>query len=168
MQLSEAINVLETAIGDPSEGLPEEVFLFLSRITPLVNVDLLIQNQRQETLLTWRDDGQNMVGWHVPGGIIRYKEEFHHRIKEVAHHELKAEVDLDDEPIALNRVILPRERRIRGHFVSLLYRCTLRTPLDPSLQFDEEMPLNGRWAWHFRCPENLLDVQQMYRKFFEN
>jgi colanic acid biosynthesis protein WcaH len=26
------------------------------------------------TLLTWRDDESFGAGWHVPGGIIRYKE----------------------------------------------------------------------------------------------
>ena len=43
--LRRCIETLETAIGDPKRGLPENVFLFTSRITPLIAVDLLIQRQ---------------------------------------------------------------------------------------------------------------------------
>jgi hypothetical protein len=41
---------LGAAIGDPRQGLPEEVFLFASRITPLINVDVLTQDDRGGTL----------------------------------------------------------------------------------------------------------------------
>jgi hypothetical protein len=40
--LRRCIEALEAAIGDPRRGLPEEIFRFVSRITPLINVDLLI------------------------------------------------------------------------------------------------------------------------------
>ena len=43
MECSDLVARLENSIPDPHQGLPEEVFLFLSRITPLVNVDLLIR-----------------------------------------------------------------------------------------------------------------------------
>src|SRR3954451_13793393 len=74
----QAFAVLDAWVGEPVDGLPEEFFLFLSRYTPIVNVDLLIQEaigeDRRRTLLTWRDDETYGAGWHVPGGIIRYKE----------------------------------------------------------------------------------------------
>ena len=73
MELREIIDILESSIPNPSKGLPEEVFLFVSRITPLINVDLLIKNEQNHTLLTWRNDSY-YLGWHIPGGIIRYKE----------------------------------------------------------------------------------------------
>src|SRR5258705_8683005 len=57
-----------------TRALPEELFLFISRITPLINVDLLIQDYGKGTLLTWRSDRFFGPGWHVPGGIIRHKE----------------------------------------------------------------------------------------------
>jgi ADP-ribose pyrophosphatase YjhB (NUDIX family) len=89
------INTLEESISDPRRGLPEELFLFASRITPLVNVDLLVKDKLGKTLLTWRDDGYYPPSWHIPGGIIRYKETFAERIKEVARTELGAAVDFD-------------------------------------------------------------------------
>ena len=73
-------------IKDPKKSLPEDIFLLLSRISPLVNVDLLIKNKKNQILLTWRQKGQVYPeGWHIPGGIIRYKEKFTNRIKEVAN-----------------------------------------------------------------------------------
>ena len=79
MTLPEAIRLLDRLAGDPNQGLPEDLFLFISRITPLVNVDLLIQGPQHRTLLTWRSDEHHGAGWHVPGGIIRYKETAHQR-----------------------------------------------------------------------------------------
>lgn len=83
MKVDEAIEVLSAAVVDPPIGLPEEVFLFISRLTPMINVDLLIQDERKRTLLTWRDDERLGPGWHVPGGIIRFKEEIQLRVKAV-------------------------------------------------------------------------------------
>ncbi|MDP2923379.1 MAG: NUDIX hydrolase, partial [Candidatus Omnitrophota bacterium] len=73
MEIKQKIDLLESLIKNPSERLPEDIFLFVSRITPIINVDLLIKNKQNHTLLTWRDDGFYPPGWHIPGGIVRYK-----------------------------------------------------------------------------------------------
>ena len=39
---------LENFINNPKNDLPDEIFLFLSRISPLINVDLLIKNKNNE------------------------------------------------------------------------------------------------------------------------
>ncbi len=74
MNIHEAIEFLDKQIHNPSSGLPEELFLFISRITPMVNVDLLIKDENGRALLSWRDDQFAGTGWHVPGGIVRFKE----------------------------------------------------------------------------------------------
>ena len=48
------IRQLESEIDAVEAGLPGELFLFVSRVTPLVNVDLLIEDEHKRTLLTWR------------------------------------------------------------------------------------------------------------------
>jgi colanic acid biosynthesis protein WcaH len=40
----------------------------------MVNVDLFISDDQGRVLLTWRDDEIFGAGWHIPGGMIRYKE----------------------------------------------------------------------------------------------
>ena len=75
MDINKCIKIIENSIKDPTKGLPEDIFLFLTRLSPLINVDLLIKNPQNQTLLTWRQAGQSYgPGWHVPGGIVRYKE----------------------------------------------------------------------------------------------
>ena len=56
MDREHCIELLESAATHPHEGLPPDVFRFVSRITPLINVDLLVQDDQGRTLLTWRDD----------------------------------------------------------------------------------------------------------------
>jgi colanic acid biosynthesis protein WcaH len=158
------ISALESAIGDPRRGLPEDIFLFVSRITPLVNVDLLIQDDRGRTLLTWRDDGHFGCGWHVPGSIIRYKETSAERIRACAREELGTDVSFDAAPIAVMETIV--DARDRGHAVSLLFRCRLLGPPDPARAAGPGVPSAGAWRWHETPPPDLLAVQEQYARFF--
>ena len=153
MEIKKIINSLESLIKNPSQGLPEDVFLFVSRITPMINVDLLIKNKKNQTLLTWRDDGYFPAGWHIPGGIIRYKEKIGHRIQAVAEKELGAEVAFEKEPLAINEIMMPFKNR--GHFISLLYQCKLIKGPDK----------NVKWEWFEECPDNIIPVHKIYQKF---
>lgn len=164
MELKKLIDLLESLIKNPSAGLLNDVFLFVSRITPIINVDLLIKNDQSQTLLTWRDDGYYPSGWHIPGGIIRYKETLSARINAVAASELGAQIKFKKVPLAINEVIHPT-RKNRGHFISLLYACDLTSPLDKNLRYEKGVPKPGEWAWHDQCPGNIISVHEMYRKF---
>ena len=167
MELKKLIEEIEHYIRNPSIGLPDEVFYFISRITPLVNVDLLIKNQQGATLLTWRED-QFYKGWHIPGGIVRYKETFSERIKEVAKNELGAEIDFDPEPLAINNII-QSYRRDRGHFISILFGCRLTTKLDDKNRCKNiNEPKKNEWMWFKRCPKNLLIVHRIYEMFIND
>lgn len=163
-KIKKVIGLLESLIKNPTEGLPEDIFLFISRITPIVNVDLLIKNKKKQTLLTWRDDGYYPAGWHIPGGIIRYKEKISDRIKAVAKNELGTCVKFKREPLTINEVIIPL-RKNRGHFISILYESKLIRPLDEKLRYKKGVPKPGQWAWHKKYPNNIIPVHKMYRKF---
>lgn len=164
MEISGLIDKLESHIENPLQGLPHDVFRFVTRLTPMINVDLLVKNAKNETLLTWRDDEFYGPGWHVPGGIVRFKEAVAARIGAVAASELGASVKFVNEPLALNEV-MNATRDTRGHFISLLYDCVLISPPDPALAYKEGPVKHGQWAWHANCPDNLIKVHEMYRKF---
>jgi ADP-ribose pyrophosphatase YjhB (NUDIX family) len=165
VDVQESIACLRACIADPSQGLPEEVFLFISSVTPMVNVDLLIKDERRRTLLTWREDGFYPPSWHVPGGIVRFKEGLHDRIAAVAKSELGADVAFQPAPLAVNEIVVP-QRAVRGHFISFLYECRLLGPPDDGLRYEEGTPRPGEWAWHERCPDDLISVHAIYRKYF--
>jgi len=171
MEIAAAIDTLESAIGDPRRGLPLDVFHLVSRIAPLINVDLLVQ-ENGRTLLTWRDDEFFGAGWHVPGGIIRYKESAADRIRKCALEELGADIAFDTEPILVTEFI--REQTTRGHFISLLYRCRLlkvgqasglRRHSEPPGR-ESPLPSAGECRWHKSCPPDLLEVHKPYARFF--
>ena len=166
-RLKNAIDEIEQAVGDPREGLGVDLFQFVSRLTPMVNVDLLVRNKAREILLTWRSDDFYGPGWHVPGGILRFKESFVSRIVAVANEELGTSVVIDEEPRMVQEV-MHVDRDTRGHFVSLLYECTLITDLDPTRKYRTGSPKHGQWAWHKNLPSNLIKIhRKIYGSLFQ-
>lgn len=166
MSMQSLIDSLEVQIGNPSQGLPRDIFLLISRLTPLINVDLLLKNAKRETLLTWRADEYSGPGWHVPGGIVRFKESLASRIAAVAANEFGASVEFKSTPLATNEIMVAH-RDTRGHFLSLLYECSLTSPLDATLEFKSGPIKKGEWAWHATCPQNLIPAHEIYRKFID-
>ncbi len=162
MDIETAIEYLDMQITDPTSGLPDDLFYFASRIMPMVNVDLLIKNNDGHTLLSWRDDPYAGKGWHIPGGIIRFKEKLETRIAKVAEKEIGTAIQYSSEPIKITQVIC--EHRNRGHFISLLYECSVPPGFEPeNKNLTIKMP--GFLKWFEKCPENLVKVHEMYRKF---
>jgi ADP-ribose pyrophosphatase YjhB (NUDIX family) len=162
--LTQLIAALEAAAGDPRTGLGTELFQFVSRMAPCANVDLLIQDERHRTLLTWRDDDLFGIGWHLPGGIIRYKETAADRVRACARDELATEVSFDPAPVFVSETI--REQSDRGHLISLLYRCRLRSLPDEARRASAFPPAPGQWQWHDAPPMGLLGVHRIYARFF--
>lgn len=164
MTLPEAVALIDNTVPEPERGLPEELFLLASRVTPMVNVDLLVRDVAGRILLAWRDDGIFGPGWHVPGGIVRFKERLEVRLEAVARLELGAHVDYDPVPLEINQMIQP-VRRVRGHFISFLYRCSVAADYVPDNQRHGPRQA-GYLMWHSRCPADLLEVHGVYRKYF--
>ncbi|MCB1775846.1 MAG: NUDIX domain-containing protein [Candidatus Competibacteraceae bacterium] len=147
----------------PDQGLPEAVFLMASRLTPMVNVDLLIRNAQRQMLLTWRADPIFGQGWHVPGGVVRLQESFADRIAAVAANELGVMVAFQPQPIGVYETV-DISRPFRTHHVSLLFACALGGEPKVARRHPGEPPLSGEWDWHSSCPEAFL--QPPYRAFF--
>lgn len=163
MNIAEAVKFLDKQIKNPSKGLPEEVFLFASRIVPMANVDLLIKDEKGRTLLSWRDDQYCGKGWHLPGGVIRFKETMKERLEKVAETELGAKVKFEPKPIAVNEIMI--KSKTRGHFISLLYKCYLSSNFVPENKGLKETDA-GYLKWHAACPDNLLKWHyNIYKKF---
>lgn len=157
--LTAAIEKIETAVTDARRGLPLPVFYLVSRLVPMVNVDLLVRDEQNRVLLTWRADEFYGPGWHIPGGMIRFKERWELRVETVASSELGTTVSFELEPMAIRQPMHPT-RATRGHFISLLFDCRLTAPLDEGRRAVEGGLRNGDWAWHRSRPADLLRVHQ--------
>ena len=166
MDLKDAIRCLDKAVNNAKTGLPDELFYFVTRLTPMVNVDLLVKDSRNRTLLAWRKDTSSGAGWHVPGGIVRYKEKLEDRIKQVSIKELGIALNFSPMPIAINQLIQWRDTR--GHFISFLYYCKIEKELVPNNK-DTSPNTTGYLKWHENCPDNLVRVhKRIYSKFIKN
>lgn len=151
------LDAIATSIPDPRGGLPDPVFNFVLKVTPMINVDLLIRDGAGRTLLAWREDPYG-IGWHIPGGIIRYRERAETRIAAVAKSELGATVEAEPLPCDVGQFLHSR----RGHFISLLYRSKLTSDIDARLLLQEGQPNNGTLGWIEGVPAELYPANRMY------
>lgn len=166
--LSALIFLLHKYVSNAKEGLPDRLFFFVSSITPLINVDLLVQRSskgKKQTLLSWRDDFF-YKGWHIPGGIVRFKETFAERIEKVAGVELGSRISRIGKLVAINEKV-SYERDIRGHFVSLLFQVDLHQPPN-YLEWGhgEDSLSSGELRWHENPPSNLIRQHRVYIQYF--
>lgn len=151
----------------PEDGLPEKLFLEISGLVPIPNVDLFILDEEGRLLLTWRDDPYFGTGWHLPGGCIRFKETMLERIHKTAINELGTDVNVDDDPIAIKDVIIKDRRdglenqNTRAHHLAVLYRCYAKD----SGRINK-MVQAGKAEWFAKIPENILEVHSVYNDVF--
>jgi len=156
----------------PEAGLGQELFLLVSSLTPIVNVDLLVYNGKGQFLLTWRNDSHCGQGWHVPGGCIRFRETCEERIKKVAQKELGiSDVCFEKDPIKVFEIISQEHRDIenqneRAHFMTLVYKCYAPIGYSIENQLFNEGEV-GYMKWFDHLPDNLLSIQSCYREIIK-
>lgn len=162
----QAIETLRAMRYDASGGLPQELFLLVSALVPLPNVDLLVVNERGQLLLSRRNDPYFPQGWHIPGGCMRYGEDFHQRILATARKELGCDVTSDPEPVAVRNILRGPNPQLdhpneRGHNVAILFRCYLPKGycIDNGVKTPDD---NGYLRWFETIPEDFLAIQQAY------
>jgi colanic acid biosynthesis protein WcaH len=163
MTMYDAVRFLDSNIPDKTAGLPDDIFYFISRTTPLVNVDLLVKDKNGRILLSWRDDEYYGQGWHIPGGIVRFKETLEQRVQRTAKHELGMAVCFDPKPLTIEQFIVPNWDN-RAHFISFLYKCSVSDGFIPDNSGRNEHDA-GYVKWHDTCPNDLIQFHDRYRKF---
>lgn len=116
-----ALSKLLEKIQRPQGDLPQPVFDALVKVVPFISCELAVLNARGEILLTWRDDAY-WTGWHFPGRLIRYGENFSHCIRTTARRELNIRI-----PRATFLFPMDYHKTCpRGHAVSLVFLCPTR------------------------------------------
>jgi len=162
------VDIIEPLLSiDAQNGLPEDVFLTVSTLVPIVNVDLLILDENKRILLIRRNDPFFGEGWHIPGGCVRFRETMAQRVDKTALSELGCAVTFDPTPIAVRDVIIDEQREAlvfnnhRAHHLAVLFRCQLPAGYD----YDnggkaEKEP--GFIKWFDCLPADLLRVHDVY------
>ena len=150
---------------DGKGGVGKTLFESISRLTPAVSVELIIKSRdQQSTLLTWRDDELYGPGWHIPGGVLRFKETLIERASKTLENELKIKKALFSGPIGFHE-IFNDQRDVRGHFISVVFAVRLQEELPVNNKAEDRVSI-GQWCWFDECPENLINNQSVLRKYF--
>ncbi|MGI3775919.1 MAG: hypothetical protein ACRYGC_01375 [Janthinobacterium lividum] len=143
-------------LSGPGALLPPPLFRFVTEVAATPNVDLLVHDAAKGVLLAWRDDpfGQ---GWHVPGSIIRHREEIAHRLAACARDELGCDVTATAGPVAILQIFDDR-----GHSLSLCFAATLAgTPA--RVLASGATPERGDLRWFATPPPDLYPSHAAYR-----
>ena len=160
-QLSdEELRTLEAILAKLSgcgAELPPVLFRFVTEIVATSNVDLLVQDDSQRVLLAWREDAFG-AGWHVPGSIIRHREEIGHRVRACAEDEFGCDLSVAERPVALIQIFDDR-----GHSVSLCYTAELKGTQVPRLGEDGYRPQPGNLRWFHELPATIYPSHLVYR-----
>ena len=162
-ELDKACAILDKVDG--RNGLGTNLYETISRLTPSVSVELIIRDSLGNgTLLTWRDDELYGPGWHVPGGVVRFKEKLIYRVKKVLETEIGIESAEITGPIGHHEII-NSDRDKRGHFISFVYNVVLDSTLPTTGQTSNDKIISGDWCWFSICPDNLIPNQEALRQY---
>lgn len=77
-------------------NLSYEAFRHIVKDTPLISIDLIIENPEGEILLGWRNNSPAKGFWFVPGGRIQKDEDFKEAFKRIAKAETGLEFILEE------------------------------------------------------------------------
>ncbi len=125
--------------------LPDEEFIRVIRATPLVSIDLIVQNEAGEVLLGKRRNRPAQDYWFVPGGRIRKDEPTQDALQRIGMSELQTAVPAGrllgvfDHFYDDNYFGLPE---IGTHYVVLAYRIEMKKS---SLFVQDEQHIELAW-----------------------
>jgi colanic acid biosynthesis protein WcaH len=116
-------------------------FIDIINATPLVSVDLIIQNPKQQILLGKRLNRPAMGFWFVPGGRIRKNETLDKAISRISHTELGITLSRQDSHLlgAYDHIYTDNyfdKDGINTHYIALGYAFTLDEI--PKIQTDDQ------------------------------
>lgn len=145
---------------DGKAGIGKGLFETISSLTPAISVELIIKNVDQKyNLLTWRDDGLYGPGWHVPGGVVRFKERLNSRVEKVLEEEIGVPALSINGPIDFHEVF-NEKRDTRGHFICFVFKIIIAENPPTEMRAGEKLISQGQWRWFEACPKNLIENQK--------
>ena len=150
----------------PYEGLSREIFLVASQLVPLVNIEIIATNKsRNALILIYRHDSFYGPGWHLPGGIIRSREDAHERLRKT----LSKEMGIDLSQTSTVRCVgisqaIDQQRPVRSHFISLVFALDINDEDMPCMANPQKMYMSGDIASHRDVPTDLIEEHRKYQE----
>ena len=116
--------------------------------------------------MIFRDDGFYGPGWHLPGGIIRFREKVKSRILITLAKELNIKKgDINLLSLISCVEVINSKKILRSHFLSFVYLVKLSKKNNKFPFFDEnKVYRHGDIAYHQKCPENIIKEHLRFKK----
>lgn len=148
--------------------ISNEQFLKVIDATPLVSIDLIIENNKGEVLLGKRLNKPAQGYWFVPGGRIRKNEKISEAFNRISETELGTALSIDNAQLlgAYNHIYddnyLGKEI-INTHYVVLGYKVKLLDAIN--IQGDDQHS-ELKW-WSIAELMNSIEVHQNTKTYFK-
>jgi len=144
-------------------------FLEIIDATPLISIDLILQDRQQRILLGKRVNRPAQNYWFVPGGRIRKNEKIADAIKRISSFELGKIISLCDTQLlgAFDHIYDDNylgEDGVNTHYVVLAYKVYVEN--DSEIISDSQHSEIKWWSKHSLL--NSPDVHQNTKAYFMN
>ena len=114
-----------------TEKLSREDFIQIIRNTPLISIDIIVEDPEGEILLGWRNNSPAKGYWFVPGGRILKGEHFEDAFKRIVKAETGMDFSLSDTVfLGIYEHVYPDENfagdpSFGTHYIVIAYRLKL-------------------------------------------
>ncbi len=147
--------------------ISDQQFLKIIDATPLVSIDLILENPQGKILLGKRNNRPAQNYWFVPGGRIRKNEKLADAIKRISSAELGTEITLNNSQLlgAFDHIYddnFSGSSGINTHYVVLAYKVSMKD--DFKIMADDQHS-EKRW-WHIKDLLDAPDVHQNTKAYF--
>lgn len=148
------------------ERLPPTRYIDVVRDTPLVSIDLLVQDDADRLLLGWRNNRPAQHRWFVPGGAVYKNETLDAAFARIALTELGLDSRrADADYLGVFEHFYPDNfldrPDITTHYVVQAYR--LRWPATKELKRDQQ---HDKWRWFHPGVDHPQDVHPYTLAYF--
>ena len=153
--------IISSFAVDAKKGLGRPLFEAVSGMTPNVNVDLLCYDTNNRFALVFREDKFYGPGWHIPGGVLRFKEKLITRLYLTAKKELNLKKIESVSRVKISE-IFASDRDVRGHFISFLYKAK-SLELDKFDDYDASLKyFDGSIAMFYAPPYDIIKQHKQF------
>ena len=140
--------------------LDRHVFIEVVKNTPLVSIDLIVRNAKNEVLLGLRNNEPARNYWFVPGCRICKNERIAQAFRRLSLEELGIELTAQDSQFLgvfehFYRENFACETGIETHYVVLAYEIRLNRPL-------RDLPKDQHRHFRWWPVDNLLQAQDVH------
>jgi colanic acid biosynthesis protein WcaH len=148
--------------------LSVEEFKQIVKNTPLVSIDLVIENPKGEILLGWRNNLPAKGYWFVPGGRVLKDENFTSAFSRIAKTEIGLDLTLEDSVfLGIYEHLYPGENfsgdpSFGTHYIVASYRIKL-------LEIPENLPLEQHTDYWWASLDDISDdpnIHENTRNYF--